>query len=296
MRVLVIGASGQVGHEVLAHCAAQGHAVLGTGYRSLNEGRRRLDLGDEAAVRTLVTEWGPEAVVLTGAATNVDYCETHREEAHRINVLGPRYVAEAVRSIGARLVHLSTDYVFDGLSGPYSEDDPPHPISYYGQTKWEGEQAVQEIAPHWALVRTTWVFSYLPESKNFFMQVLKAMRNGEPIHAYRDQIGNPTLANNLARAVVEIAERGVQGTYNIVGTDRVSRVEYVQRIADAFDLDRRLIHEADARTRPQPAKRPVEGGLKTDKAAAALSTKLMNLQSAFDFIKKQMGMPRPEGV
>lgn len=160
MRLLVTGASGQLGTTLLQ--LAKTHPILGLK-------RPEVDLRDAAAVRRAVESFRPDAVLHTAALTHVDYCEDHADEAHAVNAVGTENVVRAAG--GARVVYLSTEYVFDGKAGPYTEEDLPNPLSVYGRSKLDGETATRS-AKRWTIVRTTGVYTYFSGSKNFLMQVL----------------------------------------------------------------------------------------------------------------------------
>src|SRR5438309_5950295 len=189
---LVIGASGQVGHHVTRVLTDQGVRVLGTASAHLQPGLAQLDIRDRCEVLRLVQKIEPEYVFLSAACTNVDYCELNPTEAYSINVLGTKNVADAVRAIGARLVFFSSDYIFDGRVGPYPEDTPGSPISQYGRQKLIGEHLVGLHVEDYLIVRTTVVYSWEPQGKNFVERLVIALRQGKPIRVPYDQISTPT--------------------------------------------------------------------------------------------------------
>jgi dTDP-4-dehydrorhamnose reductase len=289
VKALIIGAPGQVGGALMHALAVRGHQTVGTYHTRPVAGMAQLDVADAAAVKELVTAERPQVIFLTGALTAVDYCEDHPDEAHRINVEGPRHTARAAKVVGATLVHYSTEYVFNGEQGPYGEDDPISPLGVYAQSKADGEQAVRdELADH-LILRTTVVFSWDPHSKNFAMQVWERLSHGEAMRVPRDQIGNPTLADFLAESSVELVERGVRGeTVNVVGRDRVPRTEFAVRLARRLDLDPGLIQPITTPELQQRAPRPLNAGLKTDKLAALLGRPVLFLDDALDrFVQRK---------
>jgi dTDP-4-dehydrorhamnose reductase len=289
VKALVIGAPGQVGGALMRALQERGHQAIGTYHSRPVAGMSQLDLADAPAVERLVQAERPAVIFLTGALTAVDYCEDHPDEAHRINVEGPRGVARAARAAGATLVHYSTEYVFDGTSGPYGEDDPITPLGIYARSKADGEQSVRDELPDHLILRTTVVFSWDPESKNFAMQVWQRLSRGEAMRVPIDQIGNPTYAPFLAEASVELVERGVRGeTVNVVGRDRVPRTEFAVRLARHLDLDPELIQPITTAELNQRAPRPLDAGLKTDKLAALLDRPALSLDDALDrFVQRK---------
>jgi dTDP-4-dehydrorhamnose reductase len=266
VNVVIVGATGQVGSAVL-------RAIPGARGTS----RPETDVRDRPAVERACK--GADVVVHCAALTAVDYCEDHPDEARAINVEGTANVAR----VAPRLVYLSTEYVFDGRKGPYSEDDVPNPQSVYAKTKLEGERAARE-AKTWTIVRTTVVFSYAPGGRNFLMQVLA----GNPMRIPCDQVSNPTLASNLAEAIAELATRGLGGVWNIVGADRVQRHEFALRIAKRFGLDASKLVPVTTSGLKQKAPRPLDAGLTIDKARRELKTRLLPLDEALDRAHRTM--------
>ncbi len=267
VKILVTGATGQLGATLIE--LARSHEVLGLK-------RPEVDLRDTAAVRRAVQSFRPDAVLHPAALTHVDYCEDHPEEAHAVNAVGTENVVRAAG--GARVVYLSTEYVFDGRNGPYSEEDSPNPLSAYGRSKLDGETAAR-TAERWTIVRTTGVYTYRAGSTNFLMQVLE----GKPVRGLIDQFYTPTLTENLAQAVLELAERGLGGIYNIVGADRVNRFDFVRRIHRRFGMSENLLTPATTAELRQRAPRPLNAGLRIEKAVRDLKTRLLGLDESLDF-------------
>ena len=286
MKILIVGASGQVGKTLFLKFKSLGHDVIGTKVRSSGD-LASLDIRDASSVKMLVSKLKPECVVLAAALTNVDYCEENKDEAKETNVDGTRNVVEACRGIGAKLVFMSTDYVFDGKDGPYSEDAKPNPISYYAKTKLDGENMVKTL-PNYLIVRTTWVFDYGGGDRNFAARVISELRKGNVFKVPTDQVANPTLASNLADVVAELVVNGKSGIYNVSGTTRVSKYEFALKIAEKLGLDKHLIKGIETVSLVQKAKRPLNAGLKTFKVQADVSTKLLNLDEMLDILKKKV--------
>ncbi|NTV51530.1 MAG: NAD(P)-dependent oxidoreductase [Candidatus Firestonebacteria bacterium] len=287
MKILVIGAEGQVGtflvRDLSAHHEVSGTSLLGAAPYP------RLDICDREAVQTYLERLRPEYVVLTAAFTHVDQCEKKPQAAEAINVRGPENVALACRRVQAGLAFFSTDYIFDGTGGPYAESDAPHPLSVYGRTKWEAEQAVAANLENHLIIRTMNVYSYLPGSLNLFMQLVDRTRKGEPVSGPVDQMINPTQAVNLAQALGELVETGQKGIFNLAGTTRLSRVDFVRRVVAELGYDPRQVKSQTTAEMSLPAARPLQSGLKTDKAQAVLKqNKLWDLDTALRFTFSQM--------
>lgn len=287
MKILVIGAEGQVGHFLLKQLSSI-HEVHGTSMLGVND-LPGLDICDAALTESYINNIKPDYVILTAALTNVDGCEKEPEKARQINVEGARHVAQACRNIDAGLAFFSSEYVFDGHFGPYSEEDVPNPHSMYGKTKLAGEKIVTELVKNHLIIRTTVVFSYLPDSMNFFMQLLRRAKNNEPIRVPGDQIGTPTQAVNLAAALGELIEKKQTGIFNLVGTTRIGRDGFTGKLLNKLGYPDKTFEVVATKELNQLAPRPLIAGLKTDKAQAVLEKhKLWNLDQALDFTIKQI--------
>jgi dTDP-4-dehydrorhamnose reductase len=233
-----------------------------------------LDLTDCRATERLVGEIAPDAVFCAGALTHVDYCEEHPEEAFRLHRDASAAAARAAAKQGAAFVYYSTDYVFDGESGPYGEDDPVHPLSVYGLSKLEGERAVLGEDPRALVIRTTVVYGPEPQGKNTVYQLLRRGRAREPMRAPSDQVTSPTYNADLAAASVELVERGRTGVLNVAGAGMVDRHAFARLVCRVFALDETLLEPVTTEALRQRAPRPLRGGLRIDRARTLLSTPL----------------------
>ena len=266
---LVIGASGQVGRTAAGALRDAGFRVTGTYASAPRPGLVPLDLLDDGAVRALVREVRPDVCVLSSALTHVDRCEDEPGLAEALNARAPAVVAAACREVGGRVVHLSTEYVFDGTAGPYGEDDPPSPPCVYGATKLAGERAVLAASPANLAVRTTVVFSHDPAGKNFVMQLLARLGAGERMRVPADQLSSPTYAPDLGAALAALAVRPeIAGVLNVVGPDVLDRVAFAIAAARALGLDERLVEPVTTASLGQRARRPLRAGLRTDRLHA----------------------------
>jgi dTDP-4-dehydrorhamnose reductase len=287
MKILVIGAEGQVGTFLMRDLAAR-HAVSGTALNGLG-GFPALDICSREDVEKALNRAKPDQVILTAAFTHVDKCEERPDLAEAINLRGPENVARACRALGAGLAFFSTDYIFDGVYGPYAETDAPRPLSVYGRTKWEAEQAIAALLDNYLIIRTMNVYSYLPGSLNLFMQLVARTQKGEPVSGPADQMINPTQAVNLAQTLGELLETGQTGVFNLVGTTRLSRVDFVRRVVASLGGDPAQVKALTTAEMKLPAARPLQSGLKTEKAQAVLKkNRLWDLDTALNFTLSQM--------
>lgn len=247
------------------------------------------DITDWEKVIQVLSRTQPEVVFHTAAYTNVDRCELEGEKCWNVNVLGTENVALACRSIGAKMIHISTDYVFDGENGPYTEEDIPNPISYYGKTKWKSEQVVQKILEDFVIVRTAVLYGYFPGIRlNFVTWLIDRLKNNEPVYITDDQYGTPTLADDLAKTLLVLYEQDKKGIYNGVGREYVNRYTFAQKVAEIFGLDCSLIFLTGTEQLKQPAPRPKKGGLKIEKITRELGIFFSNIEEGLTFMKKQM--------
>ncbi|MBI2674990.1 MAG: SDR family oxidoreductase [Candidatus Aenigmarchaeota archaeon] len=271
MKCLVIGATGLVGSAVTNSLGKADIKVYGTYVSRHAKGFMKTDIRDRKSLGKAFEKARPDVALLTAALAWVDYCETHKEEAWGINVEGTKNVARFCKEQGCKMVFISTDYVFDGLHGPYSEEGKPNPINWYGKTKLEGERIVNRLEDH-LIIRTNNVFNF-NEPKNFVTRLIAQNRKGIEVNVANDQYGNPTFAPNLADAITELLWKDRDGLYNICGKSWVTRYEFSMMLADMLKLDKRLISGRSTEELKQPVRRPKKAGLLVGKAEKELKTR-----------------------
>lgn len=249
MRILITGANGQLGRELAKQ--ANGHDIIFTDYDTL-------DITDSNAVMHLMKEITPQVVIHCAAYTNVDKAETDVDGAFRVNVVGSQHVAASCLEMGARMVYVSTDYVFDGTKTlPYREFDPVNPQSVYGVTKWQGETMVRHILGRHYIVRTAWLYG---EGNNFVRTMLNLAESQDVLRVVQDQIGTPTSTVDLAKAIVTLIHSDAYGTYHATCQGQCSWYEFACEI---FKLTGKKIQviPVDTQEFPRPAKRPAHSVL-----------------------------------
>lgn len=252
-RVLVTGAAGQVGREVVERFERTGV------WDVVAAGHAELDLEDRDNVLSVVTALRPDVIVHGGAWTAVDECESHPRRAFAVNALGTRWVADGARRVGAHVVYVSTDYVFDGTKhGPYLEWDTPNPQSVYGRSKLGGER---EIEPGWTIARTSWVCGF--HGNNMAKTILRLADQPGDLRFVDDQWGNPTFADDLAGALYDLAVRRLPGIYHVTNQGAVSWYEFARAVLDAAgeSPDRVLPIATTDLDPPRPAPRPTNSVL-----------------------------------
>ena len=259
MRILVTGAKGQLGVELL-DVLGQGHDVLGL---DLPE----LDITNPSATR-VIADARPAWVVHAAAWTDVDGCERDPGRAFLVNGEGTRRVAEACRAVGAGLVYLSTDYVFDGQkNAPYVETDPVAPLSVYARSKVAGEEAVRAVAPRWAIVRTAWLFGV--SGKNFVKTIVEKGAAGGPLRVVDDQVGCPTYARDLAEAIQHLVSRELTGIYHVTNAGSCSWHAFARAILKEAGLAHVPVAPMTTAELGRPAPRPAFSVLANHGWAAA---------------------------
>ena len=281
MKALVIGASGLAGSALIRALAEAGIDTVGTYWQRPSPRLVRLDVSDGGAVSDLVATVRPQMVFLAAAMVRAERCEDDPEMAWTVNAEGPLHAALAASAHKAKLVFYSTDAVFDGERGPYSEEDAANPLSVYGRTKLAAEEAIREAGQDYIIVRTTAVFGWDRESKNFAMQLWESLRAGRQVRVASDQWCNPTLADYLAETSVRLALGGHTGVINVVGRDLMPRSEFAYRLADCLGLDRGLIAPAPLREAGRRASLPLRAGLTTGRLRA-LGVEPMGLDEALN--------------
>jgi dTDP-4-dehydrorhamnose reductase len=261
MRLLVTGAAGMLGRDVVAAAGDAGHEALALA-------RADLDITDAAAVRAAVLAAQPDAVINCAATTDVDGAETAEDQATAVNGAGAGHLGAAAAEAGALLVHVSSDYLFDGTATePYTESSPTSPLGAYGRSKLAGELAVREAAPDggWTIVRSAWLFG--PHGKNFVDTMLRLGADRDEVTVVDDQVGCPTYTGHLAPALVQIAERKLAGVLHVAGGGRCSWFELAAATFEEAGIDCRVKPQRTADL-DRPAPRPAFSALASTRADA----------------------------
>lgn len=268
-RHLVVGATGQVGAHLARTLRAGGGTVVGTGHQAPSD--LTLDLGEPVAVREALRTVKPDAVWIAGAYTHVDGCEADPDASWRVNVAGPRAIAEWAEASGASVVFFSSDYVFDGAAGPYREGDPVHPLSVYGHHKLAVESWLhQHLASQSLAIRTAWVYGRAARGQGFIERLTANLRAGATVRLPNDQWGTPTAAADLAQAAVALWEGGAVGTWHVAGPDYLARDSWARQVARHFHCNPDQIEGVPTAELAQAAQRPLYGGLVAEHATLFL--------------------------
>jgi dTDP-4-dehydrorhamnose reductase len=296
-KILVTGSNGLLGQKITERILQTRQFDLiatskGANRFPVQEGYAyaEMDILDPLNVRNVIHHYQPDAIIHTAAMTNVDTCEAQQDLANRLNVGAVKTLISVCEKSRIQLVHLSTDFIFDGASGPYDEAAEPSPLSYYGLTKVEAEEAIRASSCDWVIIRTILVYGIVSDMSrsNIVLWARNALEKGEPINVVNDQWRMPTLAEDLADACLLAVKKGAGGIYHISGKDMMSIAELVGRVADYWQLDRSLIKEISSKSLNQKAKRPVKTGFILNKAMRDLGYAPHSFEEGLQLFDKQI--------
>ncbi len=298
MKILITGANGLLGQKLVKLILDTRTDELIATARGNNrlpypEDRYvfdQMDITDGEEVLEVIEKHRPEVVIHTAAMTNVDQCETEREDCWKQNVDAVEYLIGACEKVGSFLVHLSTDFIFDGEDGPYDEKAQANPISYYGESKLAAEKLLFASNVKYAIARTVLVYGIAHDMSrtNIVLWVKKSLEDGKTIKVVDDQLRSPTLAEDLAMGCYLIAEKRAEGIFNISGKDLLTPYEMALKTAAYFGLDTSTMEKADASTFTQTAKRPPKTGLLIDKAVSQLGYAPRSFEEGISILVDQL--------
>jgi len=235
----------------------------------------RLNIKDPVLTSQLVLQLSPRVVFQPAAMPNADTCEEQPKECWEINVEGTWSLAKASKEVGAKFVYFSSDYVFDGKDGPYTEHDTPNPINVYGKAKLAAEQAIQAELNDFLIIRVNGVYGWERLGKNFIMGLTQKLSNGQTMKVPIDQFGNPTYANNMVDAVLELVKQDQKGLFHVAGCQHLSRHAFAVIAANIFQLDSNFLLPVQTSELQQRALRPLRAGLVSDKVKSLLCKDLL---------------------
>ena len=297
MKILLTGANGLLGQKLVELIVKENeHQLIATARGAnrlpIKEGftYKSLDITNQKEVDSVIAEFKPDTVINTAAMTNVDQCELEKEAGWDANVNSVKYLVEACETHSCFLLHLSTDFIFDGTKGPLTEDETPSPVNYYGEGKLAAEELVVNSNLKWAMARTVLVYGVVSDMSrsNIILWVKNSLENGKPINVVDDQWRTPTLAEDLAMGSYLIVKQQAEGIYNISGKDLLTPYDMAIKVRDYFDLDGSLISRADSSTFSQPAKRPLKTGFKIDKAQKELGYEPHSFDEGIEIVSNQV--------
>jgi dTDP-4-dehydrorhamnose reductase len=252
-----------------------------------------LDISDLAQVESVMNHYRPEIVINTAAMTMVDDCETKQDECWKANVKSVENLITACEKIGARLIHVSTDFIFEGDTGPLDENAQPNPVNFYGKSKLAAEELIKKSKISWSILRTVLVYGITHDlsRSNIVLWVKESLEAGKTIKVVNDQWRTPTLAEDLAIGCYLAAKKNAEGIYNISGKDFMSPYDIAIATADFFNLNKSLITPTDSTQFKQPARRPLKTGFIIDKARTELGYEPRSFAEGLKILSKQMIKP-----
>ncbi len=256
----------------------------------------RFDLCDAPRLEAAFAHIAPHAVIHTAALADIDYCQNNQPQAQRVNVDVTRHLAELCRDSGAKLILCSTDSVFDGTKGMYSEEDTPRPLNHYAQTKVHAEQVVRQTVPRGVVTRLSLVMGLpvLGAGNSFLARMLDALARGAPVTFPANEIRTPVDVITVGRALLEIAAGDFTGTIHLAGSTRLNRFEMACFLAERFGYPRRLVLAADSNAIPGRAPRPNDASLDNAKARRLLTTPMQTLSAGLDLVLQMKDLQNHE--
>ncbi len=297
LRILLTGSNGLLGQKIVYASLKRNDIQL----LATSKGENRLhskagyhyasmDITNADEVTAIVENFKPHCIINTAAMTNVDACEKDQENCWKMNVEAVKTMTELCQRHNIHFIHLSTDFVFDGEKGNYSEEDVPNPLSHYARSKYESEKVVQQAKIDAAVLRTIIIYGVVDDKQrsNVVIWTINSLRQQKDINVISDQIRSPTLAEDLADACVQAALKRATGIYHVSGSETISILDMVNRTADFFQLDKKYIHPITTAQLNQPAKRPLLTGFNIDKAKRELNFRPHTLQQGLEIVKKQL--------
>jgi dTDP-4-dehydrorhamnose reductase len=299
-RILLTGANGLLGQKLVSLLVQKPDVELvatarGTNRLPFSDGYtyRPMDITDKQQVLEVIGDVRPDVVIHGAAMTDVDKCEIQKDDCWAQNVHAVEYIIEACKAADAFLVHVSTDFIFDGAAGPYDEAAEANPISFYGWSKQAGESAVKHSGLRWAIARTVLVYGIAHDMSrsNIILWVKKSLEEGKNIKVVTDQWRSPTLAEDLAMGCYLIADQEAEGIFNISGKEVLTPYDMAIKTADYFGLDKSLIAQADASTFTQVARRPPRTGFILDKSRTVLGYDPHSFEEGIAVLAGQLKQP-----
>lgn len=296
-KVLITGTNGLLGQSLVSlmtrdaafkvHGLSKGDNRIS--YYTENFTYYDADITDKTALEKIILKIKPDVIIHTAALTQIDECEQNKELCHKINVEGTQNLVDLAEKTQSHFIFLSTDFVFDGLNGPYQEKDIPNPVSYYGSTKLAGEHLVQSYSVSWTIVRTVLVYGYHQGMRrnNIVSWIVNSLKNEQSIKIVNDQFRTPTFVDDLARAIMVLAHQKKTGIYHISGAEMCSVLEFAYTVAEVWGFPKSFIEPISSEKLNQPAKRPPKTGFIIFKAQIDIGYTPHTLRQGLNILKQQ---------
>lgn len=297
MRILVTGSNGLLGQKLTKVLQEDANVFLIATARGKSAVRivrgeyHSMDISDQQNVEAVLRLTKPDVIINTAAMTQVDDCESQRDACWNANVTAVENLVRCCAALHIHLVHVSTDFIFDGSRGPLDENETPAPVNFYGESKLAAEKVIQKSSISWAILRTVLVFGITNDMSrsNIVLWVKNNLQQNKPIQVVNDQWRTPTLAEDLARGCYLAAKKRAKGIYNISGKDFLSPFDIAIKTAEFFKLEKSLIKPTDSTRFVQPAKRPLITGFIIEKARKELGYEPHSFEEGLAILAEQIG-------
>jgi len=295
--ILTTGSNGLLGQKLTEKILTEGRVKLVATSKGINRypvkagyEYAEMDILNLQQVKEVINKYQPDAIIHTAAMTNVDTAEADKEVCYQLNVVAVQNLVSLCEEKNIQLIHLSTDFVFDGEDGPYKEDDPVNPVSYYGESKVLAEEIIRKSTANWVVIRTILVYGITNDisRSNIVLWAKGALEKGLPINVVNDQWRMPTLAEDLAEACLLTVEKQAKGIFNVSGKDYMSIADLVRKVADYWALDQSIISEVSSVGLNQTARRPMRTGFVLDKAINDLDYRPHSFEEGLKIVDEQM--------
>lgn len=295
--ILTTGSNGLLGQKLTEKILTEGRVKLVATSKGINRypvkagyEYAEMDILNQQQVEEVINKYQPDAIIHTAAMTNVDTAEADKELCYQLNVVAVQNLLSLCEEKNIQLIHLSTDFVFDGEEGPYKEDDPVNPVSYYGESKVLAEEIIKKSTVNWVVIRTILVYGITNDMSrsNIVLWAKSALEKRLPINVVNDQWRMPTLAEDLAEACLLTVEKQAKGIFNVSGKDYMSIADLVRKVADYWALDQSIISEVSSVGLNQTARRPMRTGFVLDKAINDLDYRPHSFEEGLKIVDEQM--------
>lgn len=289
MRYLIIGGTGVIGNKIVQHLLLKKEDVMFTflNNRQIFENSYLLDIQDSVKTKNLIKKIKPDIVIHCAAISNIDLCETNKELAESINVLGTKNIVEGCLEVNAKIIYVSTSFVFDGKR-KYTENDSATPSTFYGQTKLKGEQIIQESNLPYLILRTDQPYCWIEkwQHTNSVIRVINSLKNNKKFFEIEDWFNVPTYVPDFVNATMKLIESKKEGIFHVSGTDFINRYEWAKITSKIFQLNSNLIESVNSSVLNLPTKR-VDGNLNNDKLFQEIGMRMMGIEEGLKEMLKE---------
>jgi len=286
MKFLVTGSAGLIGSQIIKDLTLENHEVYSSYHNNkpIHGNPLQLNLTNQDKIIKTIQEIKPDSIIHLAAMTNVDQCETQPELAYFINTKATEILAKQAAKLNTFFVYVSTDYVFDGRRGKYSEDDSTNPLGHYGKSKLEAEEALNKLASSWCIARTSTPFGIHSNKKSFPIWIKENLEAKKETPVLEDQFTSPTYVHNLSKMLIEIAKRQISGILHTAGSSRISRYELAKLVSEKLHLDKELLKPTQINEMTWNAPRPKDSSLDVSKATEILNEKPQTIQHSLNLL------------